>query len=116
MKAYIQKICILLFCCLALAVPAAFAGPEANKNMVNENPNHGPPTPIDICINFAQGCVTQTGYRQIVLLDPGGDIVVFKTPLNWNLPQVSDFVKIGYWVNPDGVKVGCDMGYIGDCD
>ena len=43
-------------------------------------------------------------------------MTVFKTPLNWAPPEVDEKIWVKYWVNPDGVKVACAMGFIEDCD
>ena len=104
---------VLLIVMSFVAVPAVFAGSEPyNNNPGYQNDDPGKPTPIDICTNFAQGCVTYVGYRTILI----DDDIMFKTPLNWILPQVGDEVQIGYWVNPDGVNVACSLEYIGICE
>ena len=91
-----------------VAVPAAFAG--TNNNYSN-NPDPGKPDFEDPCVNIVVGCVTATGYRTIVL----DDTTIIKTPLRWDLPELDEKIWVKYWVNPDGVKVGCAKGFIEYC-
>ena len=111
MKSFAKGLFVIFFVAMsAVAVPAAFAQTDGKKPG-HENPDPGKPEPVDICTNIAEGCVTYTAYRTIVI----DGVTTFKTPLNWTLPQVDDEIRIKYWVNPDGVKVACDMEIIGTC-
>ena len=94
-----------------VAVPAVLAESGRYNNPGYQNDDPGKPDFEDPCVNIVVGCVTATGYRTIVL----DDSTVIKTPLNWALPVVDEKIWVKYWVNPDGVKVACDMGFIEFC-
>jgi hypothetical protein len=103
---------ILLIVMSFVAVPAVFAlSGEENPGYGNNN-DPGPPEPVDICTNEAEGCVTYVAYRTIVI----NGVTTFKTPISFNYPEIDDKVLIKYWVNPDGVKVACAIAFIGTCD
>ena len=113
MKSSTKGLFVIVFIVMSfVAVPAVFAESEAYNNPGYQNDDPGKPPPIDICVNYVEGCVIATGYRRIVLADE----TVIKTPLNWALPEEDDKIWVEYWVNPDGVKVACAMGFIEYCD
>ena len=110
MKAYIQKICILLFCCLALAVPVVFAGAgQGGYNGPGNEP--GPPDhpDIDYCTTVVAGTVSWVSETDGVIKVSDG--VATETTVNgvplWLNIAVDDYVVINCRISPDGKYVAC---------
>ena len=99
-------------CCIAMSfltvstVSAKTA--DSNKNQKSENTDPGKSDPVEPITYYMNGTVILTAYRTIILAPN----IYFKTPITFPKPIVGRYVRINYWVNPDGVRVAISWVYL----
>lgn len=117
MKSSVKGLIVILVIVMSfVAVPAVFAGTEAYNNPGYQNDDPGKPEGYDPCTYEVEGCVTYLipNYGAIRIDD---QITVYGVPDHIGI-QVGDYVKVTYWVSPDGKNVACSIPIweVGGCE